>query len=154
MSDRFTSVRKRSASGIPDSAEFINELDDLVTHLEVLPKSQKTESQRVIVAVYSMIGGIECNGLHSFWAGSPTHIREIKKGLKVVGAADVLSILNESSWAEGIVEKGTDKHGRCQFSPEEELRLDIMEDKLYASFVGLPTRLLAFARENGVTTSL
>ena len=62
----------------------------------------------------------------------------------------MLGILNESSWAEVIVKKGTDKHGHYHFSPQEELRLDIIEDKLYASFVGLPTRLLGFAREHGL----
>ena len=150
MSDRFTSVRKRSANGIPETAEFIRDLDDLAGSLDLLPKTHKTEAQRAISAVYSMIGGIECNGLHCFWDNSPTYIREVKRGLKVVGADNVLGILNESAWAEAVVKKGTDKHGHYSFTPEDELRLDIIEDRLYDSFVGLPTRLLAFAHEQGL----
>ena len=150
MPDQFRSVRKHSANGIPEKSEFISELDDLVGILDLLPKARKSETQRAISAVYYMIGGIECNGLHCFWSATPTYVREVKRGLKVVGADDVLSILNESAWARAIVKKGTDKHGQYSFSPEEDLRLDIIEDRLYASFVGLPTRLLAFANEQGL----
>jgi hypothetical protein len=150
MPAQFTSVRKQSANGIPETAEFISELNNLAVSLDLLPKVCKTEAQRAISAVYAMIGGIEGNGLHCFWDKSPTYIREVKRGLKVVGADNVLGILNESAWAEAVVKKGTDKHGHYHFTPDEELRLDIIEDRLYASFVGLPTRLLAFALEHGL----
>lgn len=150
MSERFKSVRRHDANGIPELPEFIEELDSYFVGLALVPKSRMIEPQRAVSAVYSAMGGIGCNGLHCFWDNSPTYIREVKRGLKVVGAADVLGILKESEWAASIVRKGTNTHGHYQFTPDEELRLDIIEDRLYHSFVGLPTRLHQFCIDHGL----
>ena len=145
----FKSVRRHDANGIPELPESIQALDDYVSDLDSSPRSRLTKEQAAVLDVFNTVGGIGCNGLHCFWDNSSGYLKRVLRAFRVVGAEDVLGILKESEWAFAVVSRGTDSHGHYPFTPEEEHRLNVIEDRLYHSFVGLPTRLHHFCIERG-----
>ncbi|MCB1275309.1 hypothetical protein [Prosthecobacter sp.] len=149
MAATFQSVRRHDANGIPELPESIDALSAYVSQLDDVPRSRLKKEQAAVLDVFSAMGGIGCNGLHCFWDNSSGLLKRVLRSFRVVGAEDVLGILKESEWAFEVVRRGTDAHGHYAFTPDEEHRLNIIEDRLYHSFVGLPTRLHHFCLERG-----
>jgi len=149
MATTFQSVRRHDANGIPELPETVEALDAYLSELDSVPRSRLTKEQAAVLDVFNAMGGIGCNGLHCFWDNSAGFLKRTLRAFPIVGAEDVLAILRESEWAYNVVSRGTDSHGHYAFTPDEEHRLNVVEDRLYHSFVGLPTRLHHFCTERG-----
>ena len=143
-------MRKTDEFGIPETAEFIDELDDICCSLEERSLDSKlSRREQALIDVYDTIGGVEGGGLHQFWTGfeDPESVLE---SLRLIGANEVSDAVGETNWAKTVIERGTDEEGQYSFSKEEEERLDKSEEKVYNLFIGLPTRLLAFAKQHQI----
>lgn len=144
-------MRKTNEHGIPESSEFIEELDTLFLQLD--EKSQGgtrlSREEYVILDVYLVIGSVEGDGLLSFW-DSNDDIDRILESFRMLGANDVAGVINETKWVKDVISRGIGSGGYYKITETEEKSLAISEESLYELFNGLPTRLLQFAKENNI----
>lgn len=144
-------MRKTDKYGIPESAEYIEELDTLACQLEQKSRgsSQLSREEQVILDVYDAIGHIEGDGLLPFWDAS-NDIDRIQESFHILGANEVAAIINETLWVKDVIARGADPGGYYRITEAEEERLNVSEESIYELFIGIPTRLLCFAKEKGI----
>ena len=139
-------MRKFGSNGIPETSEFIPELDQLFCALCDRPKSRLLPGERAIYDIYRVMGAVECNGLTWFWAAITTPA-PVFRSFETAGASNVAEIIRESRWVAAVLKRGTTTSGHYQFNPHEDTALSEIEERLYESFIGLPTKLLAYAKQ-------
>jgi len=147
-----TEMRKTDEYGIPESAEYIEELDTLACQLEQKSggTSQLSREEQVILDVYDAIGHIEGDGLLPFWDAN-NDVDQIQESFRMLGANEVAAIINETKWLKDVIARGEDPGGYYRITEAEEERLGESEESIYEHFIGIPTRLLRFAKENGIS---
>ena len=119
--------------------EFIKELDDLYKDLEGGLGLFSPRREKVIVDVYQAIGGIGGGGLESFWSADIPRKRMVKS-FRVIGEHRIAEILKESKWIEKYFES------KIEIDEKEMELIDELNAELWDGFIGIPTKLAAFAK--------
>lgn len=140
-------MRKTNEYGISESSEFISELDDLFCDL--CDRELLSREAVALIDVYDAIGIIEGDGLHQFWEGSDDPDQVIES-FKLVGAVDVANLIASTSWMIAIINQGTDRDGQYKFNKNQDQEIRLIEESIYEKFIGLPTRLLVYAKSNNI----
>ncbi len=146
-------ARNRNKQGIPELTKFADGLESVYDALESRSHNKSSvrlsREEQAIVDVCETIGFIEGNGLHSFWYNEIDQMSVIQS-FRMIGADQVANVLEESSWAKSICERGADKQGQLFFTEEETRRLDAIEERIYDGFQNVSDRALEFLRQNGI----
>ena len=131
--------------------EYIEELNSLCLALEKRGQQsgKLSRNEVAILDVYGTIGHVEGDGLDQFWVGCDDPDRALDS-FRIVRASKVADAIEKSRWVIEVLERGTDSEGQYQFTKKEEQRLDKQEDRVYELFIGLPTKLMEFAKRNDI----
>lgn len=107
----------------------------------------RSRKKLAVLDVWWLIGGVEGDGLHSFWCDGYDHSRVIES-CRIVGATELAEALKESSWARDVILRGTDGKGHFHFTDDESDRLDVLEDRVYDEFQRTADLTFQFARKH------
>lgn len=102
-----TMNEKNKRAGVPESSEYIEELDTIFCQLDEMSKGKArlSREERVILDVYSTIGHVEGDGLLSFWDSNTETVR-VLESFRILGANEVAEVIkwhkmgtkSHSSW--------------------------------------------------------
>jgi tetratricopeptide (TPR) repeat protein len=137
-----------------ETAEFIEELDEIFLALERKGYTAKLSRQEEAVNhVYGTIGAVEGDGLEGFWISwdSPDKVLE---SFRMVGEESVANAIEQSRWSVEVLNRGVDDVGLYRFTEDEDNRFRVIEAKVMELFIGVPTRLLKYAKDNSITCGL
>lgn len=129
--------RKRNGRGVSGLTEFPKGLDDCYNAIEDRQGffTRFKRKERNILEVCRTIGGIEGNGLLSFWDTNGINQGRVIEAFEEIGCARLAALLQKSKWIKPVIKRGlTEPDRHYKFSAEEEKELSALECEITDHF--------------------
>lgn len=125
--------RKKTGRGPFGLTEFSKELEDCYDALEDRQGffTRFKREERNVLEVCRTIGGIEGNGLVSFWDTTGINQSRVIKAFREIGCSALAELLQKSQWVKRVIERGLTQPG-CyyKFSEAEEKDFNALEGEV------------------------